>query len=311
MASRILGGRRQRHDEVTSAVLHASQQLGYEPNLVARSLREQATNSIAMVVPGVANPFFPQLIEAIARRCAGSGKVLLLADSCGDSDLEAAQVRALLERRVDGMIIVPVGDASVGAVRRAAASTPTVQLDRPIESSTHTVKVDSIRGMRSAVGHLVDSGRSRLALISGDTSTSTGKQRLQGFRSAMDDHQLGEIERVSLGAFDVAHGLAAGRRLLTGGDTPDAIVCGADVIALGVLQAARELRLRVPQDLAITGFDDIEFAALASPSLTTVRQPAEAMARIALDLLGRDDHPLSDVVLAPELIVRDSSIVRS
>lgn len=306
MASRILTGQRQKTDDRTTAVLRASRRLGYEPNLVARSLRQRATNSVAMIVPGVANPFFPQLVEAIARRCGDTDKVLLLADSCSDTDLEAAHIRALLERRVDGLIIVPVGDDSAPAVRHAAASIPTVQLDRPVDSSTHTVATDSRRGMRAAIEHLAEGGRRRLALVSGSVSTSTGRQRLEAYRLAVTEHGLVGADRVLLGDFDVDHGRSAAHELLQD-DPPDAIVCGADVIALGVLQVARDHGVRVPEDLAVTGFDDIEFAELSAPALTTVRQPAGAMARTALDLLERGESAISDVVLSPELIVRRST----
>lgn len=307
MASRILSGQRTIRDHHTDAVLQVSQRLSYEPDRIARSLRSRASGTIAMVVPGVTNPFFPSLIEAAARASAAGDRMLLLADSCGDADLEASLVRALLERRVDGLLIVPVGNASAPTVAHAARRTPTVQLDRPVDAQTHAVRTDNARGMHLAVEHLAAVGRQRLALVSGDTSTSTGRQRLRGYREAVERTGVSGGQQVRLGAFARAHGYTEAGLLLDTAQPPEAIVCGADVIALGVLQAAHERGLRIPDDLAVTGFDDIEVAAVAFPPLTTVRQPARAMTEAAIELLEQSTATRREVVLAPELVVRAST----
>jgi LacI family transcriptional regulator len=306
MASRILSGARAHEDAKREAVLQAARELAYRPNLVARSLRAQATRMVGMVVPEISNPFFPQLIEAVARDAGDQGRTLLLADACGDPQLELRQVEALVDRRVDGLIIVPVDRrASAPAVRRAAEQVPTVQLDRRVTGAeSHVVTCDNAAGMRAVVTHVAARGADAV-LVSGGAGSSTGVERQRGFEEACAEAGLAARPAL-LGDFDAATGRRAARALLAEGPLPGTIVCGADLIALGVLEELRAAGVAVPEETAVTGFDDIAFAALAVPALTTVRQPVEDLAATAIELLDRSDRPHRHVRLQPELVVRAS-----
>lgn len=306
MAARILSGERRRRDRNDERVRRAASELDYRPNLVARSLRSRATGMVAMVVPEISNPFFPGLIEAVTRRLGAEGRTLLLADACGDPDLEARHVRALLDQRVDGLLVAPVDAAlSAAALDQVGGGLPVVQVDRYVTGAAgHVVTTDNDHGMREVVEHVASVGAHDLVLVSGSDETSTGTERREAFHAAAEVVGLARRPDV-LGGFDVATGHRAVDRLIADGTLPDAIVCGADLVALGVLERLRQVGAQRP---IVTGFDDIGLASVSYPALTTVRQPTDELAQVAIDLLARPATPGQHVRLRPELVVRGTSV---
>lgn len=309
--SRVLTGARAVRPEHEAAVRKASAALGYRMNHVASSLRRQCTNTVGMVVPQIANPFFPGVVQAVEHQLEEDGRALLLCDSRNNVELERQRVHALLDRQVDGLLIIPCDErASAAAVAEAMNAAPTVQVDRYVaEAPTDVVTADQAAGVNAAVAHLHDIGRARLAFVGAAVSSSTGRERRDAFRVAC--HRLGLRSAVEhLGDFSIEWGREAALAL-TAGDTPDGVVCANDLIAIGVLRGLQGAGWRVPADVAVTGFDDIGFAQVCEPPLTTVRQPLAELGAAALRLLDdrladRGAAPREDRII-PHLVVRAST----
>lgn len=316
-ASRILSGSR-RGDPATADRIHrAADELGYRANTVARSLRQQSTTTIGLVVPDLENPFFPSLVKAIESALNQEGYALLLCDAQGDPDVEAQRVEALLGRQVDGLMISPVHlTRSVPTIRVAAGRVPLVQVDRRVAVPTDFIGVDQSMVMTLLVDHLRSLGRQRLAFVTTDASVSTVADRLTAYRRILTDEPLAP-DRILTGDLTMRWGIQAVAGLLAeGGPLPDALICANDLIALGALQRLRQGGIAVPDDVALTGVDDTAFGQVSSPELTTVRQPVDQLGEEAVAILlsrlhrsRQHERPLAarNLVLAPELVVRRST----
>ncbi len=310
--SRVLSGRRPVSPDVAQVVLRASDRLGYRVNVVARSLRTQATGTVGMIVPHISNPFFPAIVEGVERELTGDDRQLLLCDSQGSADIEAARLSALLSRQVDGLLIISCDAVtSLSNVQRAAAAVPVVQIDRSVTGcTTDFVGTDNEVGIRLLVDHLIEAGARSFALVSARPTTSPATARLEAYQRVVAATGTAGAERVLLGDFSFEWGTQAGRRLVTG-PLPDAVLCGDDVIALGLLGSLRDAGVRVPLDVLVTGYDDIGFAGLSNPGLTTVRQPVSQIgaesARLLRARLTQTDGPTQRRILASTLQVRGST----
>lgn len=303
--SRVLNRTSTVNQAAVLAVERAVAELGYRPNQLASSLRRQRTRSVAMVVPHIANPYFPRLIQAVERALAADSHELLLADSQDDPATERERVRSLLDRRVDGLLLVPCHEEA-SAPTLAAVDVPYVLLDRTVVGvpSDHVVLDDRV-GVEQAVTHLRSRGRERLAFVGAEPTTSTARARLETFRTI-----VGSDARTLLGDFSLAWGRQAARLLLEEG-LPDAVVCGNDLVAIGVVRGLHDAGVALPEQVAVTGYDDVGFAEVAHPALTSVHQPVDRMGEAAVDLLfdrTRGEDPAArHVVLSPELVIRASS----
>jgi LacI family transcriptional regulator len=292
-------------------VLAAARELDYEPNAVAAALRSRTTHTIGMLVPRISNPFFATLVEAVERQLQDGQRSLLLANSHYDPEIEERQVRALLDRRVDALVTIPCHrERSAAVVDAAAARVPAIQLDLRVDGHSGSwVGVDNEAGTFQVVHHLVGLGASSLAFVGSQPTDSSAQARLDGYRHAAQ-RCPGRTDTTLLGDFSKEWGERAAERLLDTG-LPDAVVCGNDTIALGVLSALLRRGLRVPEDVRVTGFDDIPYAELSQPSLTTVRQPQEQMAaeavRVLTSQLAGGECPPQRIAIAPELVVRGST----
>jgi LacI family transcriptional regulator len=311
--SRVLSRRPGVNPRSEQAVLEAAERLGYRANTVARSLRTRSTATVGMVVPRISNPYFPRLVEAVERELSSSGLELLLCDSRNDPDVESSRVEALLDRRVDGLLFIGCdGDRSRETLLRAQTRTAVVQMDRFVtDAAADFVGTDNELGIRLVLEHLRSTGRSSFGFVSSATVESTALLRLRCYDEVLRPEDPASADRVHLGDYSVEWGREAAARLLDDGPLPDAIVCGADVIALGVNAYLAEHHVRVPGDVAVTGFDDISFASVSTPALTTLRQPADVIGAEAVRLLRRriEDRgsETTTVLQPPTLIVRGST----
>ncbi|SNS86152.1 LacI family DNA-binding transcriptional regulator [Rhodococcoides kyotonense] len=313
--SRALSGSRPVSDELMKTIRQAADDLGYSGNIIASSLRRSRTDTVGMVVPSIANPFFTSLVENVEHVLSQRGLQLFLCDSRSDPDVEAQRLRSLVSRQVDGIIISPChGARSAEAVRISAKALPVVQLDRfALDTHTDWVGVDDDAAQALVMDHLASLGVRTAAFVSSElTNSSTELRRAGFFRHASRVGIETRDEWTLLGAYSIEWGRDASHALLASDFRPDAVVCADDLIALGVLQSCQALGLSVPEDVMVTGFDDIPFSALSSPPLTTVRQPQE---RIAIEAARLLDQAMNDAVtgaahiaLKPQLVVRQSTV---
>lgn len=312
-ASRALSGTRAVSGKALKSVTAAAQELGYTGNSIASSLRRSRTDTVGMVVPSIGNPFFTSLVENVEHALQSIGKQLFLCNSRQDPMIEARHLRELVSRRVDGIIVSPChGTESAAAVAIAAAALPVVQLDRHVQKTpTDWVGIDDRHSMMLVLEHLHSRGVRSAAFLSSTMTNSSTELRLAGFQE--HSARLGihaKETHILLGDYSVEWGRVAARRLVETDDLPEALVCADDLIALGALDSLRKAGLSVPEDIRITGYDDIAFAGLSEPALTTVRQPRERIASEAVRLLETATHEGSagmHVALLPELVVRGTS----
>lgn len=314
--SRALAGAANVSPKLAARIESAVAELGYSSNVIASSLRRNRTDTIGMVVPDISNPFFTALIQHVDHALAQRGWQMLLCDSQSDVDVEAKRLNSLITRRVDGVIISPTNEIeSAAAVRSASARTPVVQVDRLArDTDTDWVGIDDEFAQSLIVTHLRELGVRSAAFVSSELTNSSTELRRAGFLKHAAMRQITVLpEWIELGDYTVQWGQEAARRILGGPPRPDAIVCADDLIALGVLQACRELDVEVPTDLVVIGFDDIPFAALSTPPLTTIVQPLSAIATEGVRLLaqaieGTSAHQPMRTSLGSTLVVRESSV---
>ncbi|MCC3652674.1 LacI family transcriptional regulator [Streptomyces sp. S07_1.15] len=302
--------------ETRARVQSAIERLGYVRSESARQLRAGRSRIVALLVLDMGNPFFVDVARGAERAARAAGMRVMVCNSAQSPEEEAEYLSLFAEQRVRGVLLTPA-DATgrnLDAFRRHGI--PFVLVDRvAADAAECSVSVDDVAGGALAVRHLVAAGHRSIAYISGPPHLQQIRDRREGVLRALaeaglEPETLCEIPTESL---DVPAGRDAGARLLGLADRPTAAFCANDLLALGLLQSMFAAGVAVPRDMAIVGYDDIEFAAAATVPLTSVRQPAVRMGTLAAELLlqesGGDmaDHRHEHIVLQPELVVRDSS----
>jgi LacI family transcriptional regulator len=296
-------------------VLRVIDELGFVRNESARHLRTGAGRIIGLVILDLSNPFFTDLARGVEERANEAGYSVIVCNSDEDQTKEDAYMRVLEERRVQGMLIVPVAPGSPAVERMRSRGTAVVRVTHRITEDECGVGADDLRGGELAMGHLLALGHERVGYITSASHVWPTDERREGMlRAARKDGKSDDVLRdISVEHLNVAHGRDAGERILGVRPRPTAVVCANDLVALGVLQVLIRHGVRVPEDMAIVGFDDIEFASAAAIPLTSVRLPRRLMGRVATDLLleeasGDPEHVHRRIVLEPELVVRQSTI---
>jgi LacI family transcriptional regulator len=288
--------------------------LGFVRNSSAGALKAGRSMALGLVVLDIGNPFFTDVARGVEQAAAERGYAVLLCNSDESREREDTHLRFLEEQRVDGVLVTPVdGDHSRIDLLRSRG-TAVVLVDEPGNDDRCSVAVDDHRGGELAGEHLLAGGRRRIAYVTGPSSIRQCVDRGAGLRQAVRDagHDPDAVVRaVAIPSLNGAEGHEAVGRILADG-RPDAVFCANDVVALGVLRGLLEAGVSVPSDMALVGYDDIEFAATAAVPLTSVSQPALQIGRTAATLLieevGRSvDHVHQQVLFRPELVVRRSS----
>jgi LacI family transcriptional regulator len=312
-AARALGGYGHVSAKARTAVDAAAAELGYRRNDVARALASGSTRAVGLVVGDVENPFFATVSRGVADALEPAGYTLLLANSDEDPAREARAIEAL-RTQVDGLLVAPA--ASSGAERTRDPGKPLVLLDRTVQGMTvDSVTVENAAGATRAVEHLVERGHRRIGIVTSGAGSSSTAQRIRGYRAALKAAGLEADERwVALNPEFTAGGaytaaltmLSAGKRV-----RPTAVFTTDNFMTHGLWLAARELRLRIPQDLAVAAFDDIDWLTLVDPPVTAVVQPVMELGREAgrllLRRLAEPDAPVRRIRLATDLVIRASS----
>jgi DNA-binding LacI/PurR family transcriptional regulator len=315
--SRVVNGSATVAKSIREAVNEAVRELGYVPNQAARSLVTQRTESIALILPETANRvfsddlFFPSIIRGVSVELEAADKQLVLMMAGSPASYDRVE-RYAMAGHVDGVMFASMhgDDPLPGTLSRMGI--PVVCSGRPMTPTgvaVPYVDVDHFGGVEAAVRHLLRTGRQRIATIAGPQDMVAGVDRLAGYRAVLGE--VGGPTRVAIGDFTRESGIRAMRELLDAEPALDAVFAASDMMAHGALQALKEAGKRVPQDVAVIGFDDFEISQFSDPPLTTVRQPildiGRTMAQQILGLVNGDGHVPSEIVLPTELIVRRSA----
>jgi DNA-binding LacI/PurR family transcriptional regulator len=313
----VVNGDRRVGEPARSAVEAAVRDLGYVPNRAARSLVTRRSDSVAVVIPEptsqlFGDPFFPRVLRGISEALADEGLQLVLLMPQERSDHVRVE-RYLEGGHVDGVMLISLhaADPMPSALRRRGV--PLVIGGRPPEEGATYVDVDNRGGARTAVEHLLASGRRRIATIAGPQDMAVGRDRLEGYRAALAAAGMrAEDALVEVADFTLDGGRAAMERLLAGTPSVDAVFVASDLMALGAVAALRNARRAIPNDVAIVGFDDSPLVATTEPHLSSVRQPIEEMgremARLLVHQIGSPSGPPRRVILDTQLVARGSSM---
>jgi LacI family transcriptional regulator len=289
-------------------VREVAEELGYQPNLWAASLRTRRTTTLGAVMPRLTDGVVATMFQGVEAASTAAGYSVLLSSPPDDLDAQRRAVELLAGRQVDGLLLSSVHRPGREFVESLPiGGLPVLLLNRHADAGLPFVAGDDRRGGYLAGRHLIERGHRALAVLAGPVHASTAQDRLTGFLDAVRDAGMTvRDDRIQRSSFDVAGGRAAATTLLTGADRPDAVFAVSDTLAIGLLGVARDLGLRIPEDLGLVGYNDIPVAAQLPVPLTTVRSPAQEIGaqglRELLRLIAGDD--VAPVRLPVELIVR-------
>ena len=299
-------------DKVHAAIT----ELGFVRNDAARQLRAGRSRSIGLVVLDVGNPFFAAIARGAEERAAAEGMTVLLGNSDERSDREGAYLDLFREQRVNGVLVTPTGEDLAPFERLRDGGVPVILVDREAtDGAFASVAVDDVEGGFLATAHLLARGRRHVAYVSGPLSIRQVRDRLEGAQRAVADYPGATLEVIEMPALSVLRGRAAGEQIVArpADQRPDAVFAANDLLAVGVLQAFSLMAgVRVPEDIALIGYDDIDFAAATVVPLSSIRQPARLIGYAAVDLLlkelaGSGEGDERAVRFRPELVVREST----
>lgn len=315
--SNVLNRPQRVRPQTRERVQRAMADLGFVRNEFARQLRAGRSSTVAYVMLDVTNPFFNDVAEGVQEAAEHADLSLFICNSGHAADREHAYLGRLQEQRVQGILITPVDPDDPALDDVTGRGTPLVLVDRVRSARTHcSVAVDDLVGGRVAAEHLLDLGHERVAFVGGPSRLGHVHDRIAGARAALEEHggAGSDIVVVATDALTVAEGRSAGERIagMSRSTRPTAAFCANDLVALGLLQQSTASGSRVPDDLAIVGYDDIEFAAAAAVPLTSVRQPRQQLGRTAAELVideaTNPQHAHQQVTFTPELVARTSTL---
>jgi len=294
-------------------ILEISRELNYQPNVLASALNGKKTFSLGLLIPDMVNPFFAELARNVEDRAQELGFNLIICNTDNDMKKEVKYIQLLRQKSVDG-IIVATGVRNDEFLKELIdQNVPVALVAREMSVlATSTVLVDDFAGGYNATRHLIDLGHKRIAVIAESMSVSSSKERVRGYRHALEEAGLDYAEElVAASDFSIESGRETAQAILRQAERPTAIFACNDLLAIGAMQAAKELGIRVPEELSVVGFDNTILASITDPPMTTVAQPIRAMGHQVVDLIVSEINETSTVkqrvVLLPELIVRQST----
>ena len=317
--SRVLNGTAFVNGEIKKRVEDAMQELAYQPSPAARSLRVNRSHIIGLLISDIQNPFFMSLIQGVEDEAHRNGYSVLLCNSNEDPHREHQYLGVLCAERVAGAIIVPTRERlEAGIADFHKHNIPVVAVDRRIkDKSVDAILVDNILGAREAVTHLIQNGYRRIGTITGLQTITTGRERMEGYRQALQEAGIPfDPSLTRSGTFQRESGIKLTQELLALTPPIDALFAGNNLMGMGALDAIHEKHLRVPEDIAFVGYDELPWVAPGFGSLTTVAQPVYELGNAAARRLFQrlqKTSPLSrqEIILTPTLAIRNSSRAKS
>lgn len=311
--SRVLNSNPTVSEEVRARTLEAIEKLGYQPNRAARRLRANSSDVLGLIVSDIENPFFTSIVRGVEDTAQAAQKSVILCNSDENPTKLKNYLKIMEAERVAGLIVAPTSMKDGESLQRLTqAGIPIVLLDRQVDNYVFdSVLVDNIRGAFTGVKHLIDLGCERVAMIGGTPALSNARDRLEGYRNALKAAGLTIEEKlIKEGNFKIESGYRFGKELAQSAHRPQAIFVANNLMTLGTVRALRELNVRIPEDMAIVGFDDTPWANELMVALTVVSQPTYQLGQTATQLLlnrlAKPDAPFQTAILHTHLIIRES-----
>ncbi len=308
-------------DLLRRKIRKAAEKLDYRPNIFSQILKGGINKTIGIVVPSITNPFYAQLVSDLERRCIAAGFASIICSSYDNPRLELNHLEILLRQQVGGIALCTINDSSAFIARLRTIPTPCVVFDQvPDGYQGDSVSFDFRKGGYMAARRLIESGCKRIVFATPAIDRASRRLRYLGYRDAIGEYGLSPFPELMIDAADKAgresgggeyrDGLALGRKILAVRRRPDAVMALNDIIAVGIMNTLAERGVRVPDDVSVIGFDDINFAAMVTPGLTTIRQDTDRTADLAAGMLfARIANPALPAVhfaVEPQLVERAS-----
>lgn len=286
--SRVLSGKAEKYrisPDTVDAVLREARRCNYSPSVAAQSLRTRRSNTIGLLLPSVANPYFADMASVIITELNSAGYTTIVVDTMESEQRLSESARSLISRQVDGILAVPCGEKGMD-LEMLSAQIPVVLIDRYYEdTSLPYVTTNNYQGGLDATRHLLSRGHTRISCIQGVQSSMPNKERVRGYVKAMEDEGLAQDIDIIGNEFSVQNGYLETKLLMSRAQRPTAIFALSNTIMLGALKAIREAGLRIPEDVALISFDNNLYMDYMTPSITRISQPVEDMAKLAVKIL--------------------------
>ncbi|RXT05285.1 LacI family DNA-binding transcriptional regulator [Ammoniphilus sp. CFH 90114] len=310
--SRVTSNENNVNEKTKERVMKAMEELGYKPNSAARTLRMAQSNIIVVLMINIKNPFFAEFIRGIEDVAREAGYYLLIGSTDGEADKEKEYIDLILENRVDGVILTTAGIDVNSTIEKIHQNSPIVlAFDYIPDPDIPSISIDNESASRKITNHLISLGHRRIAHITGDMRRLQSQTRLSGYKQALYQHGIPvEESLIQEGGYQFEDGYLAAQKLLSFEKLPAAIYGGNDNVAIGALKAVQDAGLRVPEDIAVVGFDDVEMSSFTTPRLTTIHQPRFEIGKRAMEFLLKKikqekiDRP--HIILEDHLVVRES-----
>lgn len=299
------------NEDTKNRILKVIEELDYKPNSLARSLVTKKTRTIGLILPDISNPFFPGIAKSVEDRASKHGYNVILCNSYDSSKKEDYYINVLREKYVDG-IILSSSKLNKDDENNYSKDLPMVFIDRkPDVKITNAVFINNYSGAYNATKHLIDLGHKNIGCLIGPQTINTSIDRLEGYKKALEDNNLPIVEEfIKYEDYSIEGGYKAAKEVLTNKNIT-AIFANNDLMAIGVYRAAKELKYKIPRDLSVVGFDDIDMVEFIEPPLTTVKQPTKELGEAAVEMLMEAiNNNLEEKImyLDTELIIRESTL---
>jgi LacI family transcriptional regulator len=309
--SRVLNNNPRVAEDLRARVLESIRLLGYQPNRAARRLRASSSDVLGLIISDIENPFFISVVRGVEDAAYASQMSVVLCNTDEDPVKQQMYLRVMQAERVAGLIISPTSaDEDFAELRQLGI--PIILLDRRTDKfETDAVTIDNIGGAYLAVKHLIDLGYQRIGMIGGSPHLTTGRERYEGYRKALHAAGMKVDEKlIKVGNFKTDTGYALAKEFISSPQPPRAIFVANNLMTLGTLRALRDHGIRIPQEIALVGFDDMPWSSELCPPLTAVSQPTYELGQETVQLLLRrladSDAPIRTVTLQPRLVIRES-----
>lgn len=315
--SHVINGTRYVSPELTARVETVMEKLDYQRNAVARGLKTQATHTIGLLISDISNPFFSSLMRGAEGVAADKGYSIIVSNTDETLEKEELYIDVFRQRQTDGLIIAPTGKDDNKIKKLNEDNIPFVFVDRKMEKvSAPSVLSENVQGAKKATKHLIQKGHSNIGLVGGLCSVTTTRERIEGYKESLKNHEIPVNEDLIVyGNSQVQGGFEAANTLLQLNQPPTAIFSTNNLMTIGVMKSIKQKGLRCPEDIALIGFDDFEWASSFEPTLTTVAQDpyqiGKKAAEILFDCLANEESITDDFRLPPKLIVRNSTTTRN